>query len=366
MKKIIIGGSIAAGSVAGLFLLFLIISSIAEFNPPPREDLFNLAAGTGFREEAEPPPSSFSVFTWNIGYAGLDAGADFILDGGNRSIALSKEQVHVNMNAILGNLSGIDADYYMLQEVDHPSNRSYYIDEVTLISDSFSSYSCWFATNFHVLFVPYPLFHPIGPVHSGIVSLSRYRADSSTRISLPGQYGWPVKLFHLKRCMNVIRLHGLAGGRNLYLINLHLSAYDRQGELRTQQLDFIKDFLLEIYIWGDYVIAGGDWNALLPGVTRTDFAPYTTDKKDLFWVQEIPDDWTPEGWQWAFDPGVPTCRSLEAPYEKGKNFTIIIDGFLVSPNIEILDVKGFDLGFRHSDHNPLLLKARLKTNQTQD
>lgn len=357
MKKIVKVSIIVVGSLVGLFLFFLILSAVTEYNPGLSIPLEDLSSEPG---EKALPPVSFTVFTWNIGYAGLDAKADFIMDGGKKSIAESKERVLENMKAILTELSGADADYYFLQEIDRPSNRSYSIDEVKMITESFSSYSAWFAKNFHVLFVPYPVFRPIGPVHSGLLSLSRYQELSSTRISLPGQYNWPVKLFHLKRCMTVLRVQDPVEKKNLYLINLHLSAYDREGELRSQQLAFIKDILIKLYQWGHYVVAGGDWNALFPGINKTSFGPYTTEEKDLFWVQEIPDDWTPDGWQWAFDPLVPTCRSLEAPYEKGKNFTTGIDGFIVSPNIEILDVKGLDLGFRHSDHNPVLLKAMLK------
>ncbi|MBN2444713.1 MAG: hypothetical protein JXJ04_25380 [Spirochaetales bacterium] len=228
------------------------------------------------------------------------------------------------------------------------------------MTENFPGYCNWFAKNFHVLFVPFPVSDPIGQVQSGLISLSRINVESSTRFSLPGEYGWPIKLFHLKRCMNVLRIPGEENGKDWYVINLHLSAYDTGGTLRAKQLNFIKAYITELYRVGHYVIVGGDWNSLFPGVDKTTFGPYTTEEKDLYWVQKIPASWTPPEWQWAFDPATPTCRSLEAPYEKGKNFTTIIDGFLVSPNLEIQEVKGFDLGFRHSDHNPVRLQVIIK------
>lgn len=357
MKRIVIVSIIIAGTVSGFFLLFLLISTVTEYSPGLSSPLINLHKKSG---DKELPPFTITVFTWNIGYGGLDAEMDFIIDGGKKSIADSRKRVLENMKAIQKEVTGTAADFYFFQEVDRSSNRSYSVDEVEIIMNTFPLYSSWFAKNFHVLFVPYPVFQPIGPVHSGILTLSKYQELSSTRISLPGQYDWPVKLFHLKRCMSVLRLQSQEAGKYLYLINLHLSAYDRQGELRTQQLAFIKDTITEIYKWRHYIIAGGDWNALIPEITKSSFGMYSTEEKDLFWVQMIPDDWTPDGWQWAYDAAVPTCRSLEAPYEKGKNFTTIIDGFLVSPNIEILDVKGFDLDFRYSDHNPVMVKVMLK------
>ncbi len=42
------------------------------------------------------------------------------------------------------------------------------------------------------------------------------------------------------------------------------------------------------------------------------------------------------------------------------NYTSVIDGFLVSPNVEIASVKTLDLGFAHSDHNPVRVKLRTK------
>jgi hypothetical protein len=36
-----------------------------------------------------------------------------------------------------------------------------------------------------------------------------------------------------------------------------------------------------------------------------------------------------------------------------------IDGFLVSPNVDVASVKTLDLGFEYSDHNPVLLTVSL-------
>jgi hypothetical protein len=39
--------------------------------------------------------------------------------------------------------------------------------------------------------------------------------------------------------------------------------------------------------------------------------------------------------------------------------TAVIDGFLVSPNVTVLEVRTADLGFRFSDHQPVTVRLRL-------
>jgi hypothetical protein len=65
------------------------------------------------------------------------------------------------------------------------------------------------------------------------------------------------------------------------------------------------------------------------------------------------------GWKFAFDPEVPTNRKLKSKYNPDKTYTTVIDYYLVSPNIEIVEVKGLDLKFQNSDHQPVKLKIKL-------
>ncbi|NLP47963.1 MAG: endonuclease [Clostridiales bacterium] len=57
---------------------------------------------------------------------------------------------------------------------------------------------------------------------------------------------------------------------------------------------------------------------------------------------------------------VPTARNNDMPYEEGKTFVIVIDGFFVSPDVEVLKVENHDTGFLYSDHNPVTIEFRLK------
>ncbi len=81
--------------------------------------------------------------------------------------------------------------------------------------------------------------------------------------------------------------------------------------------------------------------------------PHTTDKKYLFWVHDFPREVLPEGWRIVADPSTPTVRTDQQPYVAGDNFVTIIDGFIVSPNVNVLGVKTTDMGFEASDHQPV-------------
>ena len=59
----------------------------------------------------------------------------------------------------------------------------------------------------------------------------------------------------------------------------------------------------------------------------------------------------------------PTCRSLDKPLkgaDKSKFQFYVIDGMIYSSNIEMKSCKTQDLGFKHSDHNPVVAEIRLK------
>jgi endonuclease/exonuclease/phosphatase family metal-dependent hydrolase len=51
---------------------------------------------------------------------------------------------------------------------------------------------------------------------------------------------------------------------------------------------------------------------------------------------------------------------VDRPYVKGITGTTIIDFFVVSPNVEILSVKTLGNNFAWSDHQPVLMKVRLR------
>ncbi len=92
-------------------------------------------------------------------------------------------------------------------------------------------------------------------------------------------------------------------------------------------------------------------------LTPTDFA-YQSDEEALFWVHDFPQETLRPGWQIVIDPSVPTTRTNEQPYKAGVNYTTIIDGLVISPNVAVDEVRGLDLGFRITDHQPVVATLR--------
>jgi len=297
-----------------------------------------------------------AIVTFNIGYCGLDASEDFFMDGGRRSRCRSLAQTWDNLKNITAFLSAAKADLMLLQEVDVRSSRSYRVDESVYLQNRLAGYGASFAVNYKVPWVPVPLTRPMGAVVSGLLTLSRFHVRSAVRCSLPGQEAWPRQLAELDRCFLESRLP-VDGGTELVLLNSHLSVFDRGGRIRKLQLAYLKKRIMDEYGRGNHVIVGGDWNHGLPG-SAVELFKATTGKPG--WYETLPDDFTPGGFAWAVDRSVPTIRSNGTPYKEGENFLAVIDGFLVSANVEIQRVSGCNLAFRNSDHNPVAAVLVLK------
>lgn len=335
-------------------VLFVITAFISEYTPEDIEPAEIIVSGN-----VEKNVENLTLLTWNIGYGGLGKDADFFMDGGVSSRPESKDVVEGNVKGIVSILKEVEADIMLLQEVDMNSSRTFKIDQAQVLKDFFSDFELAYASNFRVFFVPSSAFSPIGKVDSGLLTVSKIKSSGNQeRISLPVDTSLPLRLFNLKRCMLVSRYKVFNSHNELVVINLHLSAYENE-ELKTEQLDHVRKYIVEEHSKGNLVIAGGDWNHILPGIERDSFGKYSTSEEFIKWAAPMPENWTPAGWHWVFNKEIPTVRNNEAPYEPGHNFVTVIDGFLVSPGVEIESVQTVQTGFEFSDHQPIILSVKL-------
>ena len=134
-------------------------------------------------------------------------------------------------------------------------------------------------------------------------------------------------------------------------------AYD-SGEGKIEQTKILESFLEEEYNKGNYVIAGGDFNQSFSG---TDTSMYPLQGNGLWECGLLDESQFPEGWQFLMDNSVPSCRSLDRPYDPNdETFQYyLIDGFIASPNVTAVSIETLDLGFVNSDHNPVKLTVTL-------
>lgn len=308
--------------------------------------------------------SILSFVTWNLGYGGLGEESEFFFDHGSmyfswgRMVRAPQEAVQKNNEGVALYTESLKSDFFLYQEVDFRSKRSYFANQFELIKGLLPEYAAFFAPNYRAPVVPIPVFEPwhlYGEVESGLGTFSRYQPYSSERLQLPGDFGWPTRIFQLDRCLAVHRFR-VSGGKELVAVNLHNSAYDKGGRLKAQQMAFLQRFLEEEYAKGHYVIVGGDWNQVPPFFR---FDGYMPGRTQGYTQINIEPDFMPEGWQWGYDPRVPTNRKTKTPYVAGETFITLIDFFLVSPNVKIKTLKGIDQQFRFSDHQPVYMEVEL-------
>jgi endonuclease/exonuclease/phosphatase family metal-dependent hydrolase len=345
MRKPLILLARAAGLPVLIVLLYLAYMTATDYRPPELLALEIRNNPAAVLERGAP----FSVLSFNIGYCGMDAGADFFMDGGRGSRSASLEQTRTNLRRIAAFLADEPANLILLQEVDRRATRSQRVDQLDELRQRLAGYGAVFALNYKVPWVPVPLARPMGAVESGLLTLFRFRASSARRHRLPGREAWPRQLAELDRCVSECRLP-LKGGGELVLFNLHLSVFDRGGRIRRRQLDWLRQRLLAEYRNGRHVIAGGDWNHGLPGSDPKRFA---STRPPSAWYMALPRGFTPPGFAWALDADRPTVRASSSPYRPGESFVAVIDGFLVSDNVAVHRVVVHDLDFSNSDHNPV-------------
>lgn len=339
---------IACFFVVSAFMLFILFISLTDYRPEKETVL------TSMSQAAILNTDTVEVLTWNIGYAGLDSNMDFFYDGGSKT-RTGKADALKNLDAITSFVAGNSADFVFLQEVDRASTRSYKIDMLSEIADKKPLYAAFFGINYNVLFVPVPLTFPMGKVESGILTLSRHIPLQSARYAYPQGQSWPKRLFLLDRCFLMCR-YPLKNGKQLVLINTHNSAFDSDGEQRRKEMSALKDYIVAEYEKGNYIIAGGDWNQIPPIDSAK---PYLDIATEHFAPLRIPEDFMPPSWKWISD-GNPTNRFLDCPYIKGKTKETLLDFFLISPNVDAIQIKRIDKNYQHSDHNPVIGKFVLR------
>ena len=335
-----------------IFSLFLFYITISDYKP----DEVEMLAINNNQVKTIMLNEPISITTYNIGYASLDEEQDFFSDGGKNSRASTKDKVKENLEGIVNIIDVLNPDILLLQEVDINSSRSYKINQKEYFSDKYPNYGYVYGKNYDVPWVPVPVFKPMGKTESGIVTYSKFHTKNSYRYDLPGKEKWPIQLFELDRCFTETR-YQVENGKDLVVINLHLSAFDEGGFIRRQQLEYLKNHLNEEYKKNSYILVGGDWNHNLP-----DTDPYSYPHEEVwpFWLKNLPDDFHVSGFNWAIDDAIPTVRTLEKEYRQGYNFLASIDGFLVSDNIEIFHTYARNTNFKNTDHNPVTVELILR------
>ena len=348
-KRILIFIGILFGAVLLLLAGLIAFLTVTEYRPADVQaaDHFVTADGT------LPAGRSLTVCTWNIGYGGLGKESDFFMDGGKMVDPPSQNTVQKNLEGIRETVANTPADIWLFQEVDVKSARTGYQNQFPILLNSVQGLGA-LAYNYDCPFVPIPL-PPIGQVESGIATVTGSLKTIGTpqRVSLPCPFSWPVRTANIKRSLLVTRVRVENTERELVLVNLHLEAYE-SGEGRIAQTEQLMNLMQAEYEKGNYVIAGGDFNQTFPGALEV----YPILDSEKWTPGVLEESILPEGWQFAFDSATPTCRLLDQPLSDACQ-RYVIDGFILSPNVQADKVETIDGMFEYSDHTPVRLEVTL-------
>lgn len=366
MKKNTLLRRFALAASLLLFLYFLVIflfGWFTDWQPDAAPTSIPLDQAS---TELQLKDSVITLISWNVGYGGLGAESDFFYDdqgmwySGNSMIRSPQNLVQKNIAGAIQFLQSHkdSIDFFLLQEAELGSDRSYQTKQYEAYQKALPGFMATFAVNYNCPRVPIPLLEPwnaYGAVLSGLATFSRYQASEATRHQLPGHYPMPDRMFQLDRCAALQR-YPTEKGKDLVVINLHNSAYDPGDKIKAIQLPYLRDLALAEYAKGNYVILGGDWNQCPPHFRFDTFMPGNAQGYEQ---GNLPPDFFPEDWTFGYDPTKPSNRKLRDPYLKGKSFETLIDFFLISPNVQLLEAAGIDQGFQFSDHQPIFIKVKL-------
>ncbi|MBQ6542496.1 MAG: endonuclease/exonuclease/phosphatase family protein [Lachnospiraceae bacterium] len=351
--------------VVGIVLLAIILIAVGyfayvfiQYHRIPDNQVLSVQNPKSERAEVE---KEYRMVSFNIGFGAYEQDFGFFMDGGDRAWAWSKERLNKNLEKINAFIGKEEAEFFLIQEVDFDSTRTYHVDERPGLAAALSGKTYTFAQNWDSAFLFAPPTQPHGTARTGIMTFSDFRIESSIRRSLPLETGF-MKIVDLDRCYSVNRIP-IVGGVELVVYNVHLSAYTSDGKIAEEQLRMMVADMQAEYEKGNFCIAGGDLNKDLSGNAVKYFG---TSAGDYTWAQPIPESiFMGSNVKLVFPydetKKTPSCRNADGPWTHDPltQYVLTVDGFLVTDNVEVLKADVIDTDFMFSDHNPVEIRFML-------
>ena len=302
---------------------------------------------------------NYSALTYNIGFGAYTPDFSFFMDGGKSSWAKSKDSVKETIKGAGELVASKDPDFALVQEIDLDATRSYHVNEYSILKENIPAYNCVFAQNYDSAFLFYPLNQPHGKSRSGLALFSKYPVTDSLRRSFPVSTSFS-KFFDLDRCYSISRVP-TDNGKELVIFLLHMSAYGNSDAIREGQIRMLSQDMQKEYEAGNYVLCGGDFNHDLKAAEDD-----SADKES--WAYPFTREELPEHFAFCIDQLTAqekndlwdSARNADMEYVPGVTYTVTLDGFIISDNIECVSYEDINTGYSYSDHDPVYLKFRLK------
>jgi endonuclease/exonuclease/phosphatase family metal-dependent hydrolase len=257
----------------GIFVWWAVGGSL-----PTRSDLPIESAKDAF---VPPAPEHLVVASYNIGHGqGVKEQAwDY------RDKATTEKQLDLVASAMIK----LNADIYLLQEVDINSHRTFRINQIEFLKErtKYPYHACAIVWEKNYLPFPYwPPAHHLGYVRAANCVLSRFPLSNHHRVIFDKPQSNPFwyNLGYIDR--GIERVDVALGEHKLALLNVHLEAWELAA--REQQIQKTLEYIQEIHL---PIILGGDFNTVMPGAPKTsgfadDKDANFTNEKTLSWFIE--------------------------------------------------------------------------------
>ena len=318
---------------------------------------------------------NYSALTYNIGFGAYTPDFSFFMDGGKSSWAKSKDSVKETIKGAGELVASKDPDFALVQEIDLDATRSYHVNEYSILKENIPAYNCVFAQNYDSAFLFYPFTQPHGKSKAGLALFSKYPITGSLRRSFPISTSF-TKFFDLDRCYSISRV-SVDNGKELVIFELHMSAYGNSDAIREGQIRMLSEDMQKEYEAGNYVICGGDFNHDLKAADTqskaSDASNNTqTDSGDSAepesWAYPFPRSELPEHFSFCLDQLSEdkknnlwnSARNADMEYVPGETYTVTLDGFIISDNVECTKYENVNTGYSYSDHDPVYMEFQLK------
>ena len=318
---------------------------------------------------------NYSALTYNIGFGAYTPDFSFFMDGGKSSWAKSKDSVKETIKGAGELVASKDPDFALVQEIDLDATRSYHVNEYSILKENIPAYNCVFAQNYDSAFLFYPFTQPHGKSKAGLALFSKYPITGSLRRSFPISTSF-TKFFDLDRCYSISRVP-VDNGKELVIFELHMSAYGNSDAIREGQIRMLSEDMQKEYEAGNYVICGGDFNHDLKAADTqskaSDASNNTqTDPGDSAepesWAYPFPRSELPEHFSFCLDQLSEdeknnlwnSARNADMEYVPGETYTVTLDGFIISDNVECTKYENVNTGYSYSDHDPVYMEFQLK------
>ncbi len=295
-------------------------------------------------------PDELKVVTYNIGHGqGVKEQAwDY------RDKTTTEKQLTMIADAMIK----MDADIFLLQEVDLDSHRTYRINQIEYIKEKTGHpyHAC--ATVWEKNYVPYPYWppaHHIGYVRAANCILSRFPLSNHQRLIFPKPKSYPFWYNWAYLDRGLERVDVRVGDTTIALINVHLEAWETAA--REDQIQIVKKYMDDVDV---PIILGGDFNTVLPNAFKKDGF---LDDPDAHYADEKTFSW--------FIKNAPHARSLEPKSESNDFFELYtfpsnkpdrrLDHlYVIGAVLSMTDLRVVKEAGLASDHLPVMARIRYR------